>query len=433
MYGPQARTRGRTCVRVTAVYALAAAVALTTSLPVCAADEPTLFERIALKPSGFANLTPGGLSQQARIPDASSVGLVPEVEIEINPQVKAGGATWAARVAFNASGVWLDSEDTWQASIPEASAFVVSKWGRFEAGERAAFPQTLVGYAPAEIAFTSAGFGPESGARLDPDGRLPTSFLSAGLASRIDGLTYLGYAERFYRIRSPKVIYVSPRWHGLWAAASWSPETVRPDAVAVARTQDRPPAPGDPFEVPTSDDADLEHLVQAGAVFQHRTEDLDLTVGLTYGHAEPDERADGERTNASSLSAGATLTVRDTITAGVSATVDGLTEPGDPRTDEPYGVVASLDIVEGPWVAGGYYQFARRTSAGETGADSVHVAEIGASYLFDEHDLLGEGRYTDIKIYTSAYYYRFANAQPTQPDRGSEGVVLLAGAQFSFF
>jgi hypothetical protein len=81
--------------------------------------------------------------------------------------------------------------------------------------ERAAFPQSLVGFTPSEIAFTSAEFGPESGARLEPDGRPPPTFLESGLASRIDALTYLGYSERFYDVRSPKVIYISRRIHGL--------------------------------------------------------------------------------------------------------------------------------------------------------------------------------------------------------------------------
>jgi hypothetical protein len=118
--------------------------------------------------------------------------------------------------------------------ILEVSAFVIGKYGRFEIGERAAFPQSLVGFTPSEIAFTAAEFGPESGVRLDPDGRLPPTFLQSGLASRIDALSYLGYSERFYDVRSPKLIYISPRIYGFYAAVSYCPRTIRPEGFQIA-------------------------------------------------------------------------------------------------------------------------------------------------------------------------------------------------------
>jgi hypothetical protein len=100
----------------------------------------------------------------------------------------------AARVAINTNADVGQSFQSGDFLIPEISAFVIGEYGRFEVGERAAFPQSLVGFTPSEIAFTAAEFGPESGARLDPDGRLPPTFLQNGLASRINALTYLGYS-----------------------------------------------------------------------------------------------------------------------------------------------------------------------------------------------------------------------------------------------
>jgi hypothetical protein len=67
---------------------------------------------------------------------------------------------------------------------------VIGDFGRIEIGDRAGFPQSLIGFTPSEIAFTSAEFGPDSGVRLDPNGRLPTTFLPHALADRINGLTY---------------------------------------------------------------------------------------------------------------------------------------------------------------------------------------------------------------------------------------------------
>jgi hypothetical protein len=76
------------------------------------------------------------------------------------------------------------------------------------------------------IAFTSAEFGPESGERLDPDGGLPTAFAPHPLSDRINDLTYLGYAERFYNDRSLKLIYLTPRsLSGLYGAVSYAPAT----------------------------------------------------------------------------------------------------------------------------------------------------------------------------------------------------------------
>jgi hypothetical protein len=103
---------------------------------------------------------------------------------------------------------------------------MIGDFGRIEVGDRAGFPQSLVGFTPSEIAFTGAEFGPDSGVRLDPNGRLPTTFLPHALADRISDLTYLGYAERFYDDRSFKLIYLTPRSVGVfYGAVSYTPST----------------------------------------------------------------------------------------------------------------------------------------------------------------------------------------------------------------
>jgi hypothetical protein len=114
----------------------------------------------------------------------------------------------------------------WSLTVPELSFFVIGDFGRIEVGDRAGFRGSLIGFTPSEIAFTSAEFGPESGARLDPNGRLPTRFLPHPLADRINDLTYLGYAARFYDDRSFKLIYLTPRSvSGFYGAVSYTPST----------------------------------------------------------------------------------------------------------------------------------------------------------------------------------------------------------------
>src|SRR6266849_2059392 len=189
-----------------------------------------------LKISGYFNLTPGGVLHGAGGQIGSSVGVVPEGEIELTPQYQLEGDTiLAARIAINTNADVGQSFQSGDLLIPEIS-------------ERAAFPQSLVGFTPSEIAFTAAEFGPESGARLDPDGRLPPTFLQSGLASRINALTYLGYSERFYDVRSPMLIYISPRIRVLYATASYCPRTVRPEGFQIAHTPTPSGTATDPFD-----------------------------------------------------------------------------------------------------------------------------------------------------------------------------------------
>jgi len=313
------------------------------------ADAANGFE---LKTSGYFNLTPGGVLHGAGGRSGSSVGFVPEGEIELTPQyhLDEGGTILAARVAINTSadvGQSFQSEDL---SIPEVSAFVIGRYGRFEVGERAAFPQSLVGFTPSEIAFTAAEFGPESGARLDPDGRLPPSFLQSSLASRINALTYLGYSERFYDVRSPKLIYISPRIDGFYMALSYCPRTVRSEGFQITHTATPSGMSNDPFANAANLSA-FNNLVQTALVYNRRTEDVDLTVGTTLSHASAGEDTPtylGHK-DANSINAGITTILEDTWVLGASANYDGFsgTRPGLPPAlrRDPFGIIGSINYV----------------------------------------------------------------------------------------
>src|SRR5271155_2300621 len=162
--------------------------------------EPGQFQ---LKWSGFENLVGGGASQG----EGGAFGGSSESEIELTPQYKTtSGTVFAGRGVFNvqAASDLNGSSSRYDVSVPELSLFAIGDFGRIELGDRAGFPQSLIGFTPSEIAYTSAEFGPESGERLDPNGGLPTAFLPHPLADRINDLTYLGYAERFYDNRSLK-------------------------------------------------------------------------------------------------------------------------------------------------------------------------------------------------------------------------------------
>jgi hypothetical protein len=395
-----------------------------------------------LKTSGYFNLTTGGVLHGAGGQIGTSVGAVPEGEIELTPQhhLGEGGTILAARVAINTSadvGQSFQSEDL---LIPEVSAFVIGRYGRFEVGERVAFPQSLVGFTPSEVAFTAAEFGPESGARLDPDGRLPPSFLQKSLASRINALTYLGYSERFYDVRSPKLIYMSPRIDGLYMAVSYCPRTVRPEGFQITHTATPAGMANDPFANAAKLSA-FNNLVQTALVFNRRTEDVDLTVGTTFSHASAGEDTPTYlgHEDANSINAGITTILEDTWVLGASANYDGFsgTRPGLPPAlrRDPFGIIGSINYVDGPWVLGGYYQYATASSTTVTPAhDQIQIVEVGLSYLLDQnHDLLGKGFYTDLKAYTSAYYYDFETDSNKSRSGYANGAAFVGGLRFSFF
>jgi hypothetical protein len=401
---------------------VATAAALLASATAAHADEAV--EPLQFKLSGFSNGTIGLASTR----QSDDVAAVFEGEIEVSPQYTLpGGTVIAARVVANYRGGTASIGSSDSLTVPEISAFAIGSFGRIEIGNRAGFPQSLIGFTPSEIAFTLSEYGPESGARLDPDGRLPTALLPASLSSRINALTYLGYAARFYDDRSAKIIYLSPRLkNGLYGALSFTPRTNRPGGYGVA---------GD--RVPGA--SGYRDVVQAAAVWNHRTENLDLSIGATYSHAtvarSTASLADTRRVD--SISGGISATIRDSFVFGISATYDGLSSEKRPNgsTRAPYGVIASFNYVDGPWIAGGYYQHAvAPTNALVAGVDKIDVAQIGLSYLVDKnHDLLGAGFYTDVKLFASATYYGVERNEAGLVRNRQQPVVMLVGARFAFF
>jgi hypothetical protein len=78
-----------------------------------------------LKISGYFNLTPGGAVHGVSGQTRSSVGVVPEGEIELTPQYHLdGGTILAARAAINTNANVGQSFQSGDLLIPEVSAFV---------------------------------------------------------------------------------------------------------------------------------------------------------------------------------------------------------------------------------------------------------------------------------------------------------------------
>ncbi len=391
-----------------------------------------------VKLSGFENLVGGG----ATFGRGEGVGGSTESEIEVTPQYKtASGTVFAARGVLNllADSNASGSSSAWSLAVPELSLFAIGDFGRIEVGDRAGFPQSLIGFTPSEIAFTSAEFGPDSGVRLDPNGRLPTTFLPHALADRINGLTYLGYAERFYDDRSFKLIYLSPRSvSGFYGAVSYTPSTDISSGFELAGNT-RTPASG--LEDTISPGV-FRNIVQAAVVWNHRTDTVDLSTGLTYSYARGTAGSlqNPRVPESNSLSWGISATLYDSWTVGLSGTYDGFSTQrtnsrANPSPARPYGVVASVNYVKGAWTFGGYYQHATADSlTPQSSRDTVDIAELGVSCLIDKnHHLLGMGNYTDVKLFASVYYYRFRGAQFSNVRTDQNGAVFIIGGRFSFF
>jgi hypothetical protein len=138
-----------------------------------------------------------------------------------------------------------------------------------------------------------------------------------------------------------------------------------------------------------------------------------------------------------SISGGVSATIKDSFVFGLSATYDGLSSEKRPNgsTRAPYGIVTSFNYVDGPWIAGGYYQHAvAPTNSFVAGVDKIDVAQIGLSYLVDKnHDLLGVGFYTDVKLFASATYYYIEQREAGLIRDRQKPVVMLVGARFAFF
>ena len=377
--------------------------------------------------SGFSNVTGGGdLSREDR-----RAGVFAEAEIEVSPQYTAAdGTVFAARAVFNTGGGAGTFDRGASAAIPEASLFAIGDFGRIEIGARAGFPQSLIGYAPSEIAFTAAEFGPDSGLRLDPNGQLPVRFLPGATAARLDALTYLGYSQRWYGDESPKFIYLTPRVQlgysgGIYAAFSYTPLSIRGDGLEIART-----GPSQPPATPRD-------LAQGALVYNNRGEVIDLSTGFTWSHAHVGDGPDLARGDTNSFAFGASASIEDTWQFGASGTWDGASAA---RTDlgrlsgNPYGVVASVNYLDGPWIVGGYWQYAAAPAElALPTRDRVEIEEIGVSYLINRrHDWLGSSRYADLKLYGGLYRFDL-RSETLDSVSGERGYVLLAGLRLSFY
>ena len=391
-----------------------------------------------VKLSGFENLVGGG----ATFGPGGGAGGSTESEIDVTPQYKTvSGTVFAARGVLNllADSNVSGSSTAWSLTVPELSFFVIGDFGRIEVGDRAGFPQSLIGFTPSEIAFTSAEFGPDSGVRLDPNGRLPTTFLPHALADRINDLTYLGYAERFYDDRSLKLIYLTPRSvSGFYGAVSYTPSTDISSGFDLAGSTHTPTSGLQDTVSPGV----FRNIVQAAVVWNHRTDVVDLSAGLTYSYARGTSGSLDTPTvpESHSLTGGISVTLYDAWTFGLSGTYDGFSTEhthsnANPSPVSPYGVVASVNYINGAWTFGGYYQHATADSlTSQSSRDTVDIAELGVSYLVDKnHNLLGMAYYTDVKVFASVYYYRFRGAQFSNAQTDQNGAVFVIGGRFSFF
>lgn len=76
----------------------------------------------------------------------------------------------------------------------------------------------------------------------------------------------------------------------------------------------------------------------------------------------------------------------------------------------------------------------RTVSFPQSNRNTVNIGETGISRLVDpNHDLLGAGHYTDVRLFAAIYYYQFHGAEPSNVAASEDGGVFLFGARFSFF
>lgn len=285
--------------------------------------------------------------------------------------------------------------------LDQGTLLAQGDWGRFEIGRRQGLPDVLVGYAPNPYTYTSAEFGPASGISLDPDGGLPTRFLRSGLREQIDALSYLGNTPALSNDRAVKGLYVSPRLSGF--------------IFGLAYTPDAGSAPGGRSN-------GFNSLLQSGISYEIYSgqEVYRLGVSYTFGDGE------GAVRDLHSVSGGASVSLDDLLTEG-STTILGLNVSSDggsgivrPRRGgdvaTAIGVTLSVNYEIGPWIAGGYYQFAR--AEGDTareGNDRLHVLELGASYRFTR----------ELRLFTAAYLFDLDDEGRGGASR--RGAVLLLG------
>ncbi len=309
-----------------------------------------------------------------------------------------GGVRALARLRFAEwpdIGVRLAADVTDDdAEIVEASVLLFGGNGRLEIGERPGLPDVLTGYAPNNFQFTSAEFGPASGPSLDPAGRLQTAFLPANLARQINPLVSLGVTAALFDDRSAKILYVSPKKDGWLAGASYAAD---------------------------ADDEAVGELLQAGLTHESYWQQHVLRWGATYAQGRADNSQVRTR-DVSSIGAGMSLTLDDSLTLGIGASYDGRSGlPSDVAgqfASVAWGATVSVNYNTGPWTVGAYYQYA--TAEGNPTVarnDRLSSFEAGGSYRFT----------TKSRIYGAWYRFDFEDEDRSMAGFSEVGNVFIVG------
>jgi len=290
-------------------------------------------------------------------------------------------------------------------SFEQATALAQGPWGRVEIGRRQGLPDVLLGYAPNPYTYTSAEYGPASGVGLDPDGGLPTRFLRWGLREQFDSITYLGNTTALFGDRAVKGLYVSPRVNGFIFGLAYTP---------------------DAGTAPVGRGRSFDDLLQSGVSYEiyRGQETYRLGASYTYGNGH------GLVEDLHSVSGGASVSFDDLFEEG-STTILGLNISSDADTglvrpkgggfsSTAIGVTTSANYEIGPWIFGGYYQFAKvEGEVTRAGDDRLHIVEVGASYRFT----------TQFRLFSAAYLYRFYDEGVRGATDRSDGAVFLLGVR----
>jgi hypothetical protein len=285
----------------------------------------------------------------------------------------------------------------------ERSLVFTDSWGRVEAGWRQGLPDVLTGYAPNDFQFVSAEFGPASGRSLDPNGGLQTRFLSRGLASQIDALSILGVSASGFADRSPKLIYISPKFDGYLIGASFAPDAQRSSGLP-----------------------HRDALAQAGVTKAIYAEDDVYRFGVSYAFAEGRHEGGSDVRDLHSVSAGFDITLDASLTFGASATYNGssgrVVSAGGAGRSHAWGIAGSINWTEGPWVLGGYVQWAQaEDDAVRLGNDRLLAGEVGVAYRISER----------FRLFGALYGFAFDDEGGRASGDRHRGVVLLAGARLT--
>lgn len=291
-----------------------------------------------------------------------------------------------------------DTDDSFRLS--DITALTIGKWGRVEIGRRQGLPDVLGGYAPNPYSYTSAEFGPASGRSLDPDGGLASSFFRTDLRNQVERISYLGNSVALAGDRSVKGLYVSPRLGGFIFGVAYTP---------------------DASTTPTGRGNDFSDLLQTGVSYEMYDGQETYRIGGSYTYAKGDSRV----RDLSSFNIGTSVSLDDRFQPG-STTILGVNVSSDldtgivrgSNTSTAIGITTSANYEIGPWIWGGYYQFARAEGNVELPEnDELQVLQLGSSYRFTTH----------LRVFNAAYIYDFDNENGDAFTTDSNGAIFLLG------